>query len=125
MGQVLFTNVKVLDGSGTAPFAGEVLVEGNRIRRVARGEALSAPGAEVIDGGGGTLMPGMVEAHAHPTYTDTASLEALGDIPPEDVGLPGIFVSRMVESTISVEAQKMGAGPRHRRSDAAKTCSAP
>ena len=48
MGQVLFTNVKVLDGSGTAPFAGEVLVEGNRIRRVARGEALSAPGAEVI-----------------------------------------------------------------------------
>ena len=31
MGNVLFTNVRILDGSGAQPFAGEVLVQGNRI----------------------------------------------------------------------------------------------
>jgi N-acyl-D-aspartate/D-glutamate deacylase len=35
--------VMVLDGSGAAPFQGEVLIEGNRIRTVARaGEAIQA-----------------------------------------------------------------------------------
>jgi N-acyl-D-aspartate/D-glutamate deacylase len=43
MGRTLFRNVMVLDGSGAAPFQGEVLIEGNRIRTVARaGEAIQA-----------------------------------------------------------------------------------
>ena len=42
MGNVLFTNVRIIDGSGAAPFAGEVLVQGNRIRRVGRGAARGA-----------------------------------------------------------------------------------
>ncbi len=37
MANVLFTNVRILDGSGDYPYAGEVLVQGNRIKRVARG----------------------------------------------------------------------------------------
>jgi N-acyl-D-aspartate/D-glutamate deacylase len=37
MANVLFTNIRVIDGSGAQPFPGEVLVEGNRIVRVARG----------------------------------------------------------------------------------------
>ena len=39
MANVLFTNVRIMDGSGEYPFAGEVLVQGNRIRRVARGRS--------------------------------------------------------------------------------------
>ena len=42
MANVLFTNVRIIDGSGAAPFAGEVLVQGNRILRVGRGAALAA-----------------------------------------------------------------------------------
>jgi N-acyl-D-aspartate/D-glutamate deacylase len=34
---ILFTNVRILDGSGQQPFTGEVLVQGNRIQRVGRG----------------------------------------------------------------------------------------
>ena len=59
MAETLFTNVRIIDGSGAAPFAGSVLVKGNRISKIAKsGEDITAPGAEVIDGGGATLMPG-------------------------------------------------------------------
>jgi imidazolonepropionase-like amidohydrolase len=66
---ILITNVRIFDGSGTPPFPGKVLVEGDRIKAVARdGDTLEAPGARHIDGGGATLMPGLVEGHAHLTY---------------------------------------------------------
>ena len=31
MGSYLFTNVRILDGSGAGAYAGEVLVQGNRM----------------------------------------------------------------------------------------------
>ena len=62
--QTLFTNVMIFDGNNEERMAGNVLVEGNLIKRVSA-EAINAPNATVIDGGGGTLMPGMIEAHAH------------------------------------------------------------
>ena len=37
MTNMLFTNVRILDGTGEQPFTGEVLVQGNRILRVGRG----------------------------------------------------------------------------------------
>ena len=36
MADVLFTNVRIFDGGGDAPFTGDVLVQGNRIARVTR-----------------------------------------------------------------------------------------
>ena len=36
---ILFTNVRILDGSGAMPYAGSVLVQGNRIRSVGRSTA--------------------------------------------------------------------------------------
>ena len=69
MTDILFTNVEVFDGSGAERFAGQVLVRGGRISAVVAPDAvIEAPGAEVIDGEGATLMPGLVEAHAHLTW---------------------------------------------------------
>jgi imidazolonepropionase-like amidohydrolase len=66
MTATLITNVAIFDGTGAALFPGAVLVEGNRIRAVARGdERIEAGGAVVVDGGGATLTPGLIEAHAH------------------------------------------------------------
>ena len=66
MRPTLFTNVMIFAGKGRAPFAGEVLVTGNRIAAVAEGaKQITAEDAEVIDGKGATLMPGLVEAHTH------------------------------------------------------------
>ncbi|MBY6016865.1 amidohydrolase family protein [Halomonas denitrificans] len=63
--QVLFTNVNVFDGVNDKLVRNaQVLVEGNLIKTVSTG-SLSAAGATVIDGGGGTLLPGFIENHAH------------------------------------------------------------
>jgi imidazolonepropionase-like amidohydrolase len=85
MARTLFANVTIIDGSGTEAFAGEVLVDGNRIKSVARGRgSIAADGAERVDGGGATLMPGLVEAHSHISFANTADLDSLGEIPPEE-----------------------------------------
>jgi len=62
--QTLFTNVHIFDGQSEERMAGNVLIEGNMIKQVSA-EAINAPGATVVDGGGRTLMPGMIENHAH------------------------------------------------------------
>jgi imidazolonepropionase-like amidohydrolase len=91
MATTLFSNVRILDGSGAPPFAGEVLVQGNRIARIGRGRGGMAPGAAgsagaatVIDAAGATLMPGMVEAHTHFSWNDAATLQEIQTMPLEE-----------------------------------------
>lgn len=88
MADVLFTNARVFDGGGEAPFMGDVLVQGNRISRVARsvqvGRAANVAGAQVIDAAGAFLMPGMVEAHTHFSWNNQPSLDAIQRMPPEE-----------------------------------------
>ena len=89
MSDVLFTNVRILDGSGAEPYSGSVLVSGNRIRQVGRSAAaisasFSATPASVIDGAGATLMPGMCEAHTHFSWNDAPTLAAIQTMPLEE-----------------------------------------
>ena len=75
MARTLFTGVQVLDAAAPAPYPGEVLVDGSRIEAVAKAPtALARDGAEVVDGAGKTLMPGLVEAHAHPSFLNFRDL---------------------------------------------------
>lgn len=63
---ILFTNARIFDGTGRGGYPGEARIEGNRIAAVAEGEArLSREGATITDCKGGTLLPGLVESHAH------------------------------------------------------------
>jgi len=85
MSDILFTNVRILDGTGQNPYTGSVLVQGNRIRQVGRSTAPIATGsAMVIDGAGATLMPGMCEAHTHFSWNDAATLAAIQTMPLEE-----------------------------------------
>jgi imidazolonepropionase-like amidohydrolase len=88
MADVLFTNVKVFDGGGDTPFTGDVLVQGNKISRVVKtayGQRTPPiAGAQVIDGAGAFLMPGMVEAHTHFSWNNQPSLDAIQRMPPEE-----------------------------------------
>jgi imidazolonepropionase-like amidohydrolase len=86
MARTLFFNASIFDGSGKAPFPGEVLVEDNRIAAVARGaERLDRVGAEVVDCDGATLMPGLVESHAHLSWPSSVGrvINAMR-LPPEE-----------------------------------------
>jgi len=63
--QILFTNVNVFDGVNAQLIENaNVLVEGNLIKTISTGP-ISAPGATVINGGGRTLMPGIIDPHVH------------------------------------------------------------
>lgn len=79
-GVTVIRNGQIIDGTGAAPVAdGMVVIVDGRLSYV--GPAGTAPevpsDADVIDARGGTIMPGLVEAHWHPTYFNVAALEDL------------------------------------------------
>ena len=112
MDAIVISNVSIIDGSGAKPFPGEVRIQGNRIAALAR-DGATAPrdNARHIDGGGATLMPGMVEAHAHVSFANTPDLHSLGDIAPEEHTLLAaenarIYLDRGFTSLNSMAAAK-------------------
>src|SRR5260221_9028604 len=79
-GATLITNGQLVDGTGKAPVPNAaVIVENGRIvyaGPVAGAPAVS-PGAEKIDARGGTIMPGLVEAHFPAPYFNVQKLQDL------------------------------------------------
>jgi len=85
MSRAIFRNAMVWDGSGAAAFPADVLVEGGRILTIARTVGqMSGDGATAIDCRGMTLMPGLVEGHAHISFGGAVNDSDLGNIPPEE-----------------------------------------
>lgn len=60
----LITNVKVWDGTSDAVISADVLIEDDKFKQI--GPNIKSPkGATVIDGQGGTLIPGLIDMHQH------------------------------------------------------------
>ena len=81
---------KLIDGTGAATVADAVVqIEDGRITYAGPASAAPpcGPEAEQIDALGGTILPGLVEAHYHPTYFNVAALEDL------DIKYPVEYVS--------------------------------
>ena len=75
MGLIVFKNCSVVDASSPEPREGyHVLVEGDRIAEVSDRPIKTSVATE-IDVDGRTLMPGLIDAHAHVTETKTSSSE--------------------------------------------------
>ena len=66
-GAIVLRAARIIDGSGSAPIAnGVVVVHGNRITAVGRSGSVTVPaGAQMIDLGDATLLPGFIDAHTH------------------------------------------------------------
>jgi imidazolonepropionase-like amidohydrolase len=66
---VLFTNVRVFDGTSAGLREGlSVLVQDQHIRAVTAGNPAAPEGAQIIDGGGRVLMPGLIDMHWHALF---------------------------------------------------------
>ena len=83
---ILFTNAMIFDGTGRERFPGEVLVSGNRITAVSEGiNQIATEGAEIIHCNGATLMPGLIESHAHLSWPSSVGRIFNGMmLPPEE-----------------------------------------
>ena len=79
-GTTLIHNGTLLDGNGGPPVRdAALLVREGRITYAGPESAMPAVSRDtpMIDARGGTIMPGLVEAHFHPTYFNVAALEDL------------------------------------------------
>ena len=95
VGTTYIHNGQLVDGTGAKPVPnGAVLVKDGRVAFA--GPATDAPPipseAKRIDARGGTIMPGLVEAHFHSTYFDVAALEDL------DIKYPVEYVTLLAAS---------------------------
>ncbi len=79
-GSLLVRNGTLIDGTGRLPVP-DAVVHSRDGRITYAGPKLGAPAlppdTPTIDARGGTILPGLVEAHFHPTYFDVAALEDL------------------------------------------------
>lgn len=79
-GTTVVKNGQIVDGTGAAPTPdGALLIEDGLIAYVGPSAQLPPVPADarLVDARGGTIMPGLVEAHFHPTYFNVAALEDL------------------------------------------------
>jgi len=77
MERTVFTGGSVFDATGTDPVPGEVVVDGDRIVEVRSGWREGHGTARVVNIAGRTIMPGLIESHAHLTFPS-----AVGHIDP-------------------------------------------
>jgi imidazolonepropionase-like amidohydrolase len=86
---MLIADVRVIDGVADRPLdRRDVLVEGSRIVAIERHDAdrERSQSVEVIDGRGRTLLPGLIDAHAHYTFDPTeGSLQVIGRRSDEEI----------------------------------------
>lgn len=85
MTRVMFRNAMIWDGTGTDAYPADLLVDNGRIVTIARTPGqLSGDGATTVECRGMTLMPGLVEGHAHISFGGAIKDSDLGLIPPEE-----------------------------------------
>ncbi len=112
---VVFSNVRILDGTGEAPYSGDVTVSGNRIKTVSRsggngiggsgiggGYGSSAwsngtgTGSQRIDGRGMTLMPGLIDAHLHLSWNNAPGINPIQMMPAEEHILNCVYMAKLL-----------------------------
>jgi imidazolonepropionase-like amidohydrolase len=94
---IVFTNVRIFDGKSNKLIEGRnVIVNGNKIKSVETMSGQTPEGATVINAGGRTLMPGLIDAHWH------SMMAAIGfnDLMTADIGYINIVAAEEAEKTL-------------------------
>jgi imidazolonepropionase-like amidohydrolase len=89
--EILFRDVRVFDGrSATLAGPTAVLVRGNRIAAIGASAQPANPAVTIIDGGGRTLMPGLIDAHVHIMFATIPQLAVLTS----DIGFVNVAAAK-------------------------------
>jgi imidazolonepropionase-like amidohydrolase/Tol biopolymer transport system component len=108
---LLLRNVSIIDGTGAPPVTHrDILIVDGRIHAISpAGTRLPADGVREVDGGGRTVVPGLIDLHAHLwDALDVAAFPAMGITTVRD---PGSRIARSAAVRDEVNAG-LRAGPR-------------
>ena len=109
--RTLFTNVHVFDGVNEARIENaNVLVEGNLIKSVST-NPIDAAGATVIDGGGRTMMPGMIDVHWHTYLANMPIGQLLNSAEMGDIPIAGLLGNEQVLMRGFTTVRDIGGNP--------------
>ena len=78
--RLLISGAQIIDGTGSKPFLGNIIVLGDRIESVTKGSKLSRKIENLkntIDAKNLTVMPGLIDAHCHITFDEPSSNDEL------------------------------------------------
>ncbi|MGB7404420.1 MAG: amidohydrolase family protein [Pacificimonas sp.] len=97
-GPVRIRNVRIFDAKGGALTAAkDVVVSGDRIASIQPANSPTTEGETVIDGAGGTLVPGMYEMHGHIGQSNALLNLAAGVTSVRDMGNEHDVLSGLIE----------------------------
>ena len=110
-GPILFTNVNVFDGVNEALIKNaNVVVTGNKITAVST-EPLAVAGGTVIDGGGRTMMPGMIDVHWHTYLANMMLGQLLNSADMGDITIAGLLGNEQVLMRGFTTVRDIGGNP--------------
>ena len=121
-GPILFTNVNVFDGVNEALIKNaNVVVTGNKITAVST-KPLAIAGGTVIDGGGRTMMPGMIDVHWHTYLANMTVGQLLNTSDMCDIAIAGLLGNEQVLMRGFTTVRDIGGNPFavHKAIDAGK-----
>ena len=85
MNAIVFSNARVIDGTGAPPSRADVEVRGTRIVSVTSAGSLPRRNdVQRVECNGATLMPGLIESHAHLSFVDSTTLPMHSMLPVEE-----------------------------------------
>ncbi len=75
---IVLKNASIIDGLGSSPYSGHLIIKENKIDSIVRGDELSHDkDAHVIDLTGQSVMPGLIDAHCHISFDEPRSNDEL------------------------------------------------
>ena len=77
---LLINNAKIIDGSGSEPFLGSILIKGNKIASVLKDTKSLSKEIKVnktIDAKQKTVLPGLIDAQCHISFDEPSSNDEL------------------------------------------------
>src|SRR5262245_18413628 len=96
MDTVLLHGAAVWDGSGGQIFSADMLIEGDRIADVWPQAPQELRAAHRMDATGHTIIPGLVDGHAHLSFLHKTEIAETGEVPPEEHMLQTRLHARIV-----------------------------